>query len=86
MVVAKVSGNTEGPGEEFVAVFVFAFAHGANDFDAGLLENIFGEVAIFHEEERGGIESVFVTVQKNGHSVFVMLFNVLNQRGIGKMG
>jgi hypothetical protein len=61
MIHAKVVGNPHGPGKKLPFVRITAAANGINYSDENILEDIFGKVLVFNQEENGSVKFVLVT-------------------------
>ena len=76
-------GNTHGPGQKFTFFGIAAAAHGINDADENILENIFGQVFVFDQEQDGCIELILVAKDKGFQGIKISICKKTDQFMVG---
>ncbi len=57
--------NTHSPGKKFSFFRVAATTHRVNNADKNVLEDIFGKILVFNQEQDWGVELVLMTDDQN---------------------
>jgi hypothetical protein len=86
MVYAKVMGDPHGPREEFAFLGISAASDSIYDPDKNVLENIFGKILVFDQEEDRGVQLFLMAEHKDFKGIDVAAVERADQLVIGQSG
>src|SRR5690349_14611184 len=78
VVNTEVMRNTHSPGKEFSFFCVAAAAHRVNDADKHILEDVFGQIFVFYQEQDRRVEFILMTQHQGFQGVQISIYKQMD--------